>query len=633
MLVTGACGGGCRRVVRLYGAVRITSINDHTPPLSFLRSYMTYTVLKTEQEVRELIEFHNSNSEYVVVDLETTGLDSFKDEIIDVQISGRTPQDVCILHGAHGSALRALSARPVGHNLRFDITFLFRRGIDLTHWHYHDTMLLAHLDDENRESFSLDALIKEFYGEEASHKEAFWAKYKNYQDAPEAERHQYGARDIMATGDLYRLLRQRLQDQEIPETLVSHVHRLQYALLKTEISGISVDIDYLTNLGVDLKSKIETLRPKMRETVKYEADLVELQLWNKELSKRKTDKGKAGVKRPEFSFESSQQIQTLLYDNLGLPIQYNEKTRQVSTDYASLEKLRNHHHIVGMIQDNRELQKVYGSYIEGTLERMKDGRIYPEFRVSGTKTGRISHSNPNLGQLPSAGGIRGIYIPNDENVFIAADYSQLEVCIEANLTDDQNLKKIFLDGLSKHDITAKELGVDRHTAKTLNFALQYWCTARKVAKLLGVTEHEGEEVWKRYWEIYSGPKRLKNETDGAVDSGEPLVTRFGRRRRFERRKRREFDGDYRQAYNFLIQGTGADLTSRAFYLTSEWLQEKGIGRGLLTVHDELLIEVKADYAQEAEAKMLSFMTQAGDEIGLQIPLKAESSGAMSRWMD
>jgi DNA polymerase-1 len=593
-----------------------------------------YKVLRSEQEVRELIEWHNVNSEFVVVDIETTGLDGFKDEVIDVQISSKSSESVCIFSGALVGVLRSLTCRPVLHNGRFDITFLYRRGVDLTHWQYHDTMLLAHLENENRDSYSLEALIKEFYGEEASHKEAFWAKYKNYQDAPEEERWDYGAKDILQTAKIYESLKATLSGtQGVPESLIEHVHRLQYALLKTEIEGVKVDIDYLTNLGVDLKAKIEDLRPKMREMVKYEADLVELQLWSKELSKRKTDKGRAGVKRPEFSFESSQQIQSLLYDHLGLPPQHNEKTRQVSTDYASLEKLRDHHPIVGMIQDNRELQKVYGSYIEGTLERMKNGRIYPSFNVAGTATGRISHSNPNLGQLPKSGGVRGIYRPDDGRVFISADYSQLEVCIEANLTGDANLVRIFSEGLSKHDITSKELGVDRHTAKTLNFALQYWCTARKVAKLLGVSENEGEQVWQKYWEVYSGPKALKARTDRAVDDGEALVTAFGRRRRFQKRRRTEYDGDYRQAYNFLIQGTGADLTSRAFYLTSEWLKEKGLGRGLFTVHDELLIEVKRDYAVEAEAQMLSFMTQAGVEIGLKIPLKAESSGPMNRWED
>ncbi len=595
---------------------------------------MQYEVLKTEAEVAALIEWHNANSEYVVLDLETTGLDAFTDEIVDIQISGREHERVFIFSGTLAAALRPLATRPVGHNLKFDVTFLVRKGHSFAlDWKYHDTMLLAHLENENRESCSLDALIKEFYGAESSHKEAFWGKYKSYQEAPEEERYAYGALDVSCTAKLYEQLIARCRRGGIPDSLIRHVHRLQYALLRTEIQGVRVDVPYLAALGVRLKSQIETLLPKMRGLVELEAECVELELWNKELAKRKTDKGKANVKRPEFTFDSSAQLQTLLYGHLALPVNYNEKTKNPSVDDACLEQLKEHHPVVPLIQEYRGLNKVYGAYVEGTLERMRDGRIYPEFRVNGTKTGRISHSNPNLGQLPKSGGVRGIYAPDDGSVLLSADFSQLEVCIEANLTGDSNLARIFTDGLSKHDITARELGVDRHTAKTLNFALQYWCTARKVAKLLGVTEDGGQAVWNRYWEVYSGPKRLKERTDGAVNSGGIISTPFGRRRRFSSRGRTEFYGDYRQAYNFLIQGTGADLTSRAFYLVSEWLQERGMGRGLFTIHDELLVEVKADYAQETEAQMLSFMTHVGDEIGLKIPLKAESSGAMLRWND
>lgn len=592
-----------------------------------------YTVLKTEQEVRELVEWHNANSEFVVVDIETTGLDSFKDEVVDVQISGKQSSSVFIFDPSFKHCLSLLTSRPVLHHGRFDVCFLYRKGVDLTHWQYHDTMLLAHLENENRDSYSLDSLIKEFYGEEASHKEAFWAKYKNYQDAPEEERYEYGAADICYTAKLYQDILDRCARDGIRHDLITHVHRLQYELLKTEIQGISVDLDYLTNLGVDLKSKIETLQPKMRELVKYEADLVELQLWQKELSKRKTDKGKAGVKRPEFSFESSQQIQSLLYDNLGLPKQYNDKTKQVSTDYGSLEKLRDHHPIVGMIQENRELQKVYGSYIEGTLERMRDGRIYPEFRVNGTVTGRISHSNPNLGQLPRSGGIRGIYTADKGMVLISADYSQLEVVLEANFTKDPTLCKMLDEGKSKHDATSAGLGIDRDTAKTTNFLLQYLGQPPKLSRTLKVSLERATDIWTRYWELYAGCKELQDKTNEMVDRGEPIVTPFGRKRRFGIRKRQSWDKDYRMAYNARIQGTGSDCTSRAFYLVSEWLQENKFGRGLFTVHDELIVECKEEVWQEVEAKILDTMQKVGQEIGLTIPLKAESSGPMKRWQD
>lgn len=591
---------------------------------------MNIIVLTTESEVKEAIQIANQQP-FTVVDIETTGLDSFKDEIIDFQFSGAGEEDVYIAPATFIHCLKVLTSRVVGHNLRFDIQFLFRNGVDVTHWQYHDTLLIGHLLDENRESNSLDSYVKEYWND--NYKEEFWKTYKTYEEAPTPAAQEYGAKDIYYTGRLYRKFKVRANEQNIPNSLITHVHRLQYSLLRTEIEGIKVDLEYITTLGVGLKGRIEQLKPEMRSLVADEITLVELEKWSEEIEKRKTDKGKAKVQRPEFSFDSRKQLQELLYNHLEIPEQYNEKTKRVSVDDASLEKIRESHPIISQIQEYRGLQKVYGTYIEGTLEKVRNERIYPGFNVSGTKTGRISHNNPNLGQLPKSGGVRGIYVPNDGCVFISADYSQLEVCLEANLTGDENLARIFQEGLSKHDITATELGISRDQAKTLNFALQYWASHFKVAKLLSVSEKEAYEIWNNYWKIYSGPKKLKARTDGMVNRGEDIVTVFGRKRRFERRKRQPWDSDYRQAYNFLIQSTGADITSRAFYDIADYLQLSGYGRALFSVHDEILIECRKEEVEVCEQSLLQCMENVGSEIDLKIPLKAESSGPMERWED
>lgn len=591
---------------------------------------MAYILLKTEEEFRSVIEKHNEESDYVVIDLETTGLDSFKDQIVDIQLSGFRDDEVYIAPGSMASVLTLLDATPVGHNLRFDITMLYRKGIDVSHWKYHDTMLMGHLVNETRDSYSLESYVTELWG---SDYKSFWDKYDSYLEASEIERYEYGMADIIYTDKLYRFLLDSLKQESIPEMLFEHVHRLQYALLQTELQGIKIDLDYLAVKGIELKSQIEVLLPNMKSMVPNEVDFIELDLWEKELDKRKTDKGKAAVPRPVFSFDSTKQLQFLLYNLLHLPAQHNEKTKSISADDASLEKLKGTHPIIEPLQKYRGLQKVYSSYIEGTLERVKDGRIYPEFRVNGTVTGRISHSNPNLGQLPSEGGIRGIYRPSDDHVLFSADYAQLEVCLEANFTNDKNLIKIFTEGLSKHDITAEALGIARPLAKTLNFAMQYWCTPYKIAQLLHIPFKEANDVHIRYWNLYSGPKALKKKTDELINAGKPITTLFGRKRRFAVGKRPEWSGDYRQGYNFLIQGTGADLTSRAFYLISEWLQQEKLGRGLFTVHDELIVECNQKYFKEVENAMLNIMTNVGNEIGLKIPLKAESSGPCDRWQD
>lgn len=284
---------------------------------------------------------------------------------------------------------------------------------------------------------------------------------------------------------------------------------------------------------------------------------------------------------------------------------------------------------------NEQNKSCLGNSLGKELERNRksEPRIYPNFRIAGTTTGRVSHSNPNLAQLPKTGGVRAIYVPDEGRRFISADYSQLEVIAETNLTSDPTLIRMLNAGESKHDVTARELGCSRDSAKTLNFALQYWCGPGKVAKLLGISDTEGQRVYNHYWSVYSGSRRLKEKTDKMVEEGEPIINMFGRKRRFKPGKRTTWDKDLRQAYNFLIQGTGSDITSRAFYTICEELGQRNSGRGLFTVHDEIIIEVEESQTDFWNERLVQVMENVGTELGLKIPLRVESSGPMGAWLD
>lgn len=592
---------------------------------------MKFTRLSDVSAITDLISWHNKNSEYVVIDTETTDLDVNKAQLIDIQISGYSPQEAVLFSAEHVELLLQLHTKFVAWNYKYDYKILVKHGVTLPLNKFIDPMLIAHLVDENRPSNSLDSWVQELF--EDNYKTQFWDKYESYQEAPQDVQLEYACKDIIYTDRIYKAILSLFTQQKLPQALLEHVHLLSYALVVTELEGIAVDFDYLTTKGVELKTKIDRLLIDMKQAAQGYCEVVEFDLYLKELEKRKTIKGKAGVVKPSFSFDSPIQLQSLLYAHLKLPVQKNEKTKQISTDSKSLEALSKQHTLIPFLQGYRECQKVYTSYIEGTADRVYQGRIYPNFNVNGTVTGRISHSNPNLGQMPRAGGIRGIYVPDEGWELISCDYSQLEVCIEANLTQDPNLRKIFEQGLSKHDITATSLGVDRNTAKTLNFALQYWCSAFKVGKLLNIPLNQAQVIYDKYWDLYSGCKRLKEKTDSMVKKGVPIETMFGRRRRFPVGDRPEWSGDYRQAYNFLIQSPGADITSKAFYLVSKALLADGIGKALFTVHDEIVITAPKEYALQAEEVLLQTMIGVGNELRLELPLKAESSGPMARWLD
>lgn len=579
-------------------------------------------------DVETASELCRSFTGTVALDIETTGLDRFEDRLLSVGV--RHKDSIYILVGEACGGLGALSAgvELVFHNAQFDLKFLRQKGINLYSNKWVDTMLLHHLCDENA-SHSLKDLIPYFFRD--NYKADFWSKYKSAEEAPEDELDLYNAKDVFYTLELKNLLLDDLESQGVPYSLVEHVHSLQRALMATEWSGVRIDVEYLTEKGVALKKVIEETRAKIFELVPLQIELIEAEDWLKEIDKRKTQKGKASVPKPEFSLESQKQVMRLLYEHLSLPVQYHQKTKKPSIDYDALQALKDLHPVAELLCQYREAFKVYTSYIEGTLERMKNGRIYPEFNVNGTATGRISHRNPNLAQLPREGGVRGIYAPDPGYVFISADYSSLEVYIEAHFTKDKNLLRLINEGISKHDLTAQEIGIDRTTAKTVNFLAQYHGTSHRLSLVLNISKQEAQKILDKYWAAYKGCKALKQKTDLMVNQGEPVKNPFGRRRRFAYKRRSEWDADYRQAYNALIQGTGSDCCSRAFYRIHDRLVAAGIGRGLFTVHDEILITVKKEFAAQAEEWLKEEMTEAGRFVNLSVDLKSEACIMESRW--
>lgn len=594
---------------------------------------MNFIELTSLAEVNELVSWHNKNSEFVVLDTETTNKNARLAKLIDIQMSGKEPESAVIFKAAYLPALAALDVLQVWHNFKYDWQVLYQHGLDLRGKPMRDTMLLHHLVDENA-SHKLDDIVKAEWQD--SFKSDFWSKYKNYTDAPKSEAIEYACKDIVYTRKFYDSLAKR----NINRSLLQHVHRLALALFSSELTGIKIDLDYLTAIGLDLKKRIYETKAELYKLGGTAREEIECSLWIKSIEAVYTPTGQKWkhVPKPSFNFSSSAQVGRLLYEHLGLQRQFNKKTKRTTVDDGALELLTNKYPKVSVLSELRNLrtyEKMESAFVTGILEVATKDRVYPRYNPNGTVTGRLSHSLPNIAQIPKEGEwvkLRGIFIPDEGNVLIEFDYAMLEVVIAAHFSQDKNLLRIINEGASKHDITAESLGIRRDLAKTLNFAMQYQCSQYKVAQILGCGSEQAKQAWDAYWATYSGEKAVIEKCKLLIDEGKPIVSPWGRARHFTGiANERERAAAYREGYAALIQGTGSDCTSWAFYNVSEWFKKTGLGRAWCTIHDAILLECKPENVDTVTKKVVWFMEEAGRVINLTVPLKVAVSRPLERW--
>lgn len=600
---------------------------------------MRFEYLNTAAEIEALIQHHNEHSPFVCLDTETTSKDPREATLLDIQLTGYDENHVVMFAGEHAPLLLKLTPTQVIHNFKYDWKVLARHGADLRGKPVIDTIILHHLLDENLDH-DLDSIVQARFHD--NYKETFWGKYGSYQEASFEDRLDYACKDVWYLYKVYSAFVSELRGANIPDSLVTHIHRLALALYSTEIDGVELDLQYVVQLGTELQTDIQRTQTELRRLGGVHCEIIELREWAKAIEKayRPTGKKWRTLPKPEFNFGSQKQVIGLLYNELKLPpvltkCKITKKLRPTVDDDA-LEQLENKHALIPELRKLRKYSKMHGAFIDGVMDLAEGHTIYPQFNVTGTSTGRVSHSSPNMAQMPSKGEwakIRGIFIPRPGTKLVTCDFGMLEVCVAAHFSLDKNLLKIINEGASKHDITAESLGVPRGTAKTLNFALQYQCGPRKVAEIIGCTQKEGQFYWNKYWETYAGEKVVIDACKANVNAGLPITSPFGRQRHFPKTFANEWERDaaHRQAYSALVQGTGSDLTSYSFYVIAEWLAASKLGRALFTVHDELVVEAVQDCVEDVRAKVIEVMEGSGAQIALKVPLTVSCSEGLARW--
>lgn len=347
----------------------------------------------------------------------------------------------------------------------------------------------------------------------------------------------------------------------------------------------------------------------------------------------------------DFNINSSQQLSRVLFEKLKISVRGLRKTEKggvISTGASELEKLKKEHPIIEQILGYRELTKLKTTYIDALPELVdsRTGRLHTTFNQTGTSTGRLSSSNPNLQNIPimSEYGreIRKAFVAGKSFELVSFDYSQIELRVAAHLADDQKMIEAFNRGLDIHKMTAAEIyniplekvtPELRRAAKTLNFGILYGMGSSALAESTGMSREEAKKFIEEYFRDFAGVKNYLESTKKFVEENGYVETLFGRRRYIPEiyssnwQLKREAE---RMAINMPIQGTATgDIVKMAMTKIDEWIKKERLEkevRMLLQVHDELLFEIKEDLIKKVAPKIKEVIEGVTE---LKVPLVAE----------
>jgi DNA polymerase-1 len=350
----------------------------------------------------------------------------------------------------------------------------------------------------------------------------------------------------------------------------------------------------------------------------------------------------------EFNVNSPKQLGEVLFEKLMLPSPGKKTKTGYSTNAEVLEKMRPYHPIIEEILEYRKVAKLKSTYADGLVKAADgDGRVRTNFKQTGTATGRLSSTEPNLQNIPIrtelGRELRRYFLPeNEDYVLLDADYSQIELRLLADISKDENMISAFLGGEDIHTSTAAAVfgvpknavtGEQRKRAKAVNFGIVYGIGAFSLASDLGISRAKANEYIENYLSSYPGVRDyLKNVVKDAYANGY-VTTPLGRRRYIPelagQNKNLKNFGE-RVAMNSPIQGSAADIIKIAMVNVSRKLKETGLdARLILQVHDELLIEARRDDCDKVAEILQGEMEHA---VSLAVPLVAEVTVG-ENWFD
>jgi DNA polymerase I len=413
----------------------------------------------------------------------------------------------------------------------------------------------------------------------------------------------YAIKKAYAIKNLADTLNKDIQKQDQVELLNDIEMPLALTLARMEFEGIRIDQEALNNLDESLNKEIDLITEKIYAS--------------------------AGE---TFNISSPKQLGVILFEKLKLP-SYKKSKTGYSTNIDVLMKLKGKHEIIDQIMLYRTLTKLQSTYVRGLSESVhKDGKIHTIYKQAFTQTGRLSSVEPNLQNIPirteRGREIRKVFIPEENDILMASDYSQIELRVLAHMANEENLIKAFKNNEDIHTITAKEIfekdsitAGERRIAKAVNFGIIYGQSSWGLSDDLDISFEEADKFINRYYKRFSG---IAGFMDTVIDSAknDGFVKTILNRRRYipeiHSKIYAQRELGKRTAMNAPIQGSAADIIKIAMVNIEKALKEKDLkSKLILQIHDELVFNVKKDEEKKMRELIKEVMENA---ITLAVPL-------------
>ncbi|MEA3339069.1 MAG: DNA polymerase I, partial [Chloroflexota bacterium] len=573
-----------------------------------------YQIIADEDALHRLV-VQLKDAAALTLDTETTSTDSMRAELVGVALTdapergyyipvqapdGDPQLEAALVLEALAPLLEDAALPKYGHNLKYDLTVLRRAGARVKGLAF-DTMIAEWLINPASKNLGLKNLAWVRLGQRMTPISDLIGKGKKQitMDQVLVDRAApYACADVDMTHRLAAILEAELKEKHLWPLFTELEMPLMAVLAAMEMNGVRLDAAQLERMSNRLTGRLGELTTRIQGMVGY-----------------------------EFNVNSTQQLSDALFETLGLPAQGVRRTKSghYSTAAGVLERLQDKHSVIALILEYRKLSKLRSTYVDALPQMInpETGRLHTSYNQTGTTTGRLSSSNPNLQNIPIrtelGRQVRGAFVAAPGWKLIGADYSQVELRVMAHISGDEGLLGAFARGEDIHASTASaimnvpldEVTSDmRRVAKAVNFGLSYGQTAYGLARTAGLTQAEAEEFIKTYFERFSKVREYIDTTKSLATRQGYVETLLGRRCYFpellpgSKANHHVRMAVERAAINAPIQGTAADIINIATIRLHRALRERGLrARMILQVHDELVVEAPEEEVEDVASLM------------------------------